>query len=98
MPQSSSYLPSPHEYETRETASMHTRDTLMAVKSATKRYRANVRAEQDGSLLSQERANKEIHVATCTFFNDFLTRGAHAHGTQPGDVSSRRRLFTIRAG
>jgi hypothetical protein len=47
----------PHEDETFETASMHTRDTLMAVKRATKPYRANVRAEQEGSLLSQERAN-----------------------------------------
>jgi rubrerythrin len=47
----------PHEDETFETASMHTRDNLMAVKGATKPYRANVRAEQEGSLLSQERAN-----------------------------------------
>ena len=98
MPRSSSYLPLPQDYETFETASMYTRDNLMAVKSATKRYQANFRAEQEGSLLSQERANKEIHVATCTFFNDILTRGAHAHGTQPGDFTSRRHLFTIGAG
>src|ERR1700693_3049407 len=57
MPRSSSYLPLPHDYETFGTASMHTRDNLMAVKSAIKRYQANFRAEQEGSLLYQELAN-----------------------------------------
>jgi len=46
-----------HDYETFETASMLTRDNLMAVKSAIKRYQANFRAEQEGSLLYQELAN-----------------------------------------
>jgi hypothetical protein len=49
MPRSFSYLPLPHDYETFETASMHTRDNLMAVKSAIKRYQANLSAEQEGS-------------------------------------------------
>jgi RNA polymerase sigma-70 factor, ECF subfamily len=57
----------PDDYETFETASMHTRDNLMAVKSAIKRYQENVRAEQESSLLSQELANtvhvKLIHMA-----------------------------------
>jgi rubrerythrin len=47
----------PHDYETFETALMHTRNNLMAVKSAIERYQANFRAEQEGALLYQELAN-----------------------------------------
>jgi DNA-binding transcriptional regulator YbjK len=53
----------PYDYETFETTAMHTSDNLTAVKSAIKRDQANVRAEQEGSLLSQQELANTVQDA-----------------------------------
>jgi Sigma-70 region 2 len=60
---------------------MHTRDNLMEVKSAIKRYQANFCAEQEGSLLYQELAN--------TVHEELIRMANSPEISLPGVVSSQ---------